>query len=89
LLTELQERHGSSFQVPDLPDIPPPAKPKWGATPSYFRAMVFFDADWEADLEYFNATHDKGALAPVLAHLRAGQTSHQASARTADPRPGG
>jgi hypothetical protein len=76
-LTELRARHGSSFEVPDLPDLPPPAKPKWGATPSYFRAMVFFDADWEADLEFFRTTHDRGALAPVLAHVRAGVRANE------------
>lgn len=78
-LTELRERHGSSFQVPDLPDLPPPAAPKWGTTPSYFRAMVFFDADWEADLEFFRTTHDRGALAPVLAHVRAGVRANERS----------
>ncbi len=71
-LTELRERHGHSFEAPDLPELPPPAKPKWGVTPSYFRAMVFFDSGWEADLEFFGATNDRGALKPVLAHLRAG-----------------
>jgi hypothetical protein len=71
-LTELRARHGSSFQVPYLPTLPPPAKLKRGQTPSYFRAMLFFDADWEADLEFFSTTNDKAALAPVLAHVRAG-----------------
>jgi len=69
---ELRERHGSSFELPDLPDLPPPAKPKWGATPAYIRAMVFFGAGWEADLEFFAAARDAGALKPVLAHVRAG-----------------
>lgn len=78
-LTELRERHGSSFQVPDLPDLPPPDKSTWEATPSYFRAMVFFDAGWEADLEFFRTTHDKGALAPVLANVRAGVRASERS----------
>jgi hypothetical protein len=78
-LAELRARHGSSFQVPDLPDLPPPAKPKWGVPPSYVRAMVFFDDDWEADLEFFTTAHDRGALAPVLAHVRAGVRANERS----------
>jgi hypothetical protein len=78
-LPDLRERHGSTFEVPELPDLPPPAKVKWGATPSYFRAMMFFDADWAADLEFFRTTNDAAALAPVLAHVRAGVTASERS----------
>jgi hypothetical protein len=41
--------------------------------------MVFFDAAWEADLEFFSTTHDRGALAPVLAHVRAGVRASERS----------
>jgi hypothetical protein len=81
-LAELRARHGSSFQVPDLPDLPDiplSAKPKQRVPPSYFQAMLFFDADWEIDLEFFTTAHDRGALAPVLAHVRAGVRANERS----------
>jgi hypothetical protein len=81
-LAELRARHGSSFRLPDLPDLadlPSSVKPRRGVPPSYFGAMVFFDDDWEADLEFFTKTHDRGALAPVLAHVRAGVRASERS----------
>jgi hypothetical protein len=41
--------------------------------------MVFFDANWEYDLEFFNTTRDRGALKPVLAHVRAGVRANERS----------
>jgi hypothetical protein len=88
-LTELRTRLGSTWHVPILPDMPPPARPK-NALTYYFRAMVYFGSDWTPHLAFFDRSatkssfrwpgyHFKKTLAPVLSHVRAGAEAEPAT----------
>jgi hypothetical protein len=82
VLMELQSRYGNSWQAPILPDLPVPARPK-SAVAFYFRAMVYFGADWEPHLAFFDRSAARGSqrkvnkyfkktLEPVMTHVRSG-----------------
>jgi hypothetical protein len=86
VLFELKARYGDRWEAPVLPDLPKPANPK-ATLAFYFRAMIYFTADWEPHLAHFDRSavkstnarkvgkYYKERLHPVMTHLGQGSQS--------------